>query len=110
MFTGHCDSKTGERVARLRRQRKPNRRDFVRHIPGMTYQELAEIENGERQPHLEELLLLAHFLETKSEFLAFGRDPGNRKLGIRERQYVRHFLGDPWHRIRHQLARYHNGQ
>jgi len=110
MYQGYCDSKTGERIARLRRQREPNRRQFVRYVPGMTYRELKEIENSERQPHLEELLLLANFLKTSCEFLAFGRGRDKHELGIRESEYAQYFLGVPRYRIRQQQAKQHNGR
>lgn len=107
MNARYCDEKIGERVSHLRRQLYPNRKDFAKQIRGMSYRDISEVESSRRQPLLEEVILLALFLRTSKENLAFGR--GRQVLGIQEEGYLLYVLGESWPMIRQHLARRHNG-
>lgn len=103
MYREYCDDKAGARIAHLRKQHTPNRRQFVRPIPGLSEIELREIEIDARTARLEEILLLALFLDFPVEYLAFGR--GHQQLGDEEKKNIMIILGMPRHKVYEYLTK-----
>ncbi|MGH7156706.1 MAG: helix-turn-helix domain-containing protein [Candidatus Saccharimonadales bacterium] len=73
----------------------------------MSYQDISDIENGDRQPRLEEILVLARKLGVRVRYLETGK--GLVALGPQELGHIHDFLGDSESRKRRRLAKYHNG-